>query len=165
MDGRPSPLGEVTLATIGIARDVSSMAYESGPHARFSRARTKRPVSAPVIGTFKLCWIQIASTGVDYVPAWFLDGPPVTRDEASRQFHAEYVVRRSSHLRCELMPERARIGIGVRRDHSRLLDPSRQDTRTRWVSSNRARHRYACSRFWNENERISEPKIETVQSL
>lgn len=59
------------------------------PFAGWNKAPTLRPPSWPS----KISWIQIASTGVDYFPDWFLDGPPVTTGRGTQAIPiAEYVL-------------------------------------------------------------------------
>src|SRR5882757_7316407 len=51
------------------------------------------PVDKPANWPFGLHWIQTASTGVDFFPAWLLDGPVVTVGRGiSADAIAEYVV-------------------------------------------------------------------------
>ncbi len=59
------------------------------PFAGWDKAPSKRPANWPS----KLSWIQVASTGVDYFPPWFLDGPPVTTGRGIQAIPiAEYVM-------------------------------------------------------------------------
>ncbi|MGY8667199.1 NAD(P)-dependent oxidoreductase [Bradyrhizobium sp. UFLA05-109] len=59
------------------------------PLAGWSKAPPEKPVGWP----FGLRWIQTASTGVDFFPAWLLDGPAVTVGRGiSADPIAEYVL-------------------------------------------------------------------------
>jgi phosphoglycerate dehydrogenase-like enzyme len=70
-----------------IAREVDVLLTR--PLAGWQKAPTEKPAGWP----FDLRWIQTASTGVDFFPAWLLDGPVVTVGRGiSADPIAEYVL-------------------------------------------------------------------------